>query len=111
MYRLFEAMAPVCCVYDVDLRSVAGEYELSVGKELIEEVDFVAAYVSYNVRRLCNDTNSDYDLLGLLDIMRRTKILVDVMTRGAHGHVFCTSFRFDFGYKALDAQDTEKVEQ
>lgn len=105
--KLVEAMAPVCCIYDVDFRSMVEEQDLDEGEDMSGRVDFVLADYTYNIRRNRNDRNSDHDSFLLQDVMEMDKILGDFMKPRAHGHVLCSSLQSANWYKALVTQFTD----
>lgn len=47
--RLFEAVAHICGLYEVYLRNLVRQHELSAGEDISGNVDFVLVDLSYNV--------------------------------------------------------------
>lgn len=91
MKKLLEAMAPTCCIYDVDFRNLVEEHELGASKVINRKVDFFIVDFLYNVQRNRNADTLEYDLFTLENMRNMATMREDVTMPGVHGHVLCSS--------------------
>lgn len=94
-------MAPLCFIYEVELRKVAEEHDLGVGENPTEKVAFVLIKPPYDIQWNQNDLYVVYYLFGLNDMEDVATVLKDVKRPGAHGHLFCSALHIDLCYKAF----------
>lgn len=101
MSKLFEAMASLCFIYNVDFRTLMNEHELCVGEHPSGYIDFLLANPPYNVQRDLNDAHPAYNVFNVNDMIDMAKVLEDGMKPVKHRHVFRSTLKFSSWYKAL----------
>lgn len=88
MDKLLEAMAPVCCIYEVHFRSLVEGQKPATGEDINRKGDVVLVDPPHNVQTDRNADNSEYDVIISEDMREMAKVLENVMKSGAHSHCF-----------------------
>lgn len=65
MYKTVTVMAPLCPIYDVNVRNLPVEHDRSVEENQSGEVSFSLLDHPYNVRWKCEDDHGEYFVLDL----------------------------------------------
>lgn len=87
MKKLLEAIAPVCCIYDVDLETFVEVHELRAGESINTLMSFMLEDPVFNVRRDSKTDNVKYDIFTSEGKRYIERMLGDVMKTGARSHM------------------------
>lgn len=68
MSKMVNAMTFFCFIYDVNVKHLVMEHELSIGDGLIGKVNFLLAGVLFNLRRDRKYYHANYEMFGSNDI-------------------------------------------
>lgn len=98
MSKFVKEMASLSSVYDVVLRNIVEKHELGVEENLCGNLNFVLVNPHYHLRKARKYDHVKYDVISPNDLKSVFKILVDMMKRRAHEHVFCYTLQFPLGY-------------
>lgn len=92
------------------MRSVGGENDLGIRKDLRGELDLVLADTPYSVQSYRKDVNVEYDVFSSSNKKDMTKVPGDVIMPGADGNVLRSALQPALGHKALaSVVKTEKL--
>lgn len=97
-------MYPVCLLQNIAYGMLDEEQEFEYVEVITSSVNFVLAYLSYNITRVLNDKNSNNYICASVDMETMLEVCIEVLQPGANVHIFCSAMQFELWYRLLSKE-------